>query len=1032
MKTLNNHNLLESRAISAIVNSSSKKRRTYKIWLSLIIMILLPSFLNVSIFGQSLTILNFPRPYSGVKPVTGERPLLVVLLEPNETKGRTQINMYALKQNGHMSQSILGITSSGELTGWSKKPHEIPMPQTHTFKSAPAILDSPDGNLQSVFALGVDGYIYQTYHSRIAAVGDWSNWTSWNPISPTMKFKSAPAAINSPDGKRARIFALGQDDFLYEINYIRGPGSHWDSWTKVPGVQKFQGTPAVINTPTGNLSSIFALGQNGYIYQILGKPNKKEWYSWSSLATTQQFKSAPAVINSPDGKYLSVYALGQDAYYYKLTYARGPGNHWDSWTKVPGTQKFQSAPAVSYAPDGSFFSIYGLGQDSYMYECLRTNGRWGSWFKVMESYQFQSAPAVTQRLLHIKTPNYYRDMIFGTTNSVRGYYLENSYGKFTFKEAYITPWLKAQDDPTTPGWDESSYEFMHQYPDLTRKSGWLIQQVEKMTSFRFKNYDTNGDGRVTEEELCILWIYSGGGDARGRGIIPSPVPVPSLSTGVDPGILVRGGAGMSMPTVARVLAYQALGLSDLHNDLDVTEMGIASNDRIYTWYKNGTVSIGTSWDLDNYWEPYNYSLPPGKKAEDIVGMGIAKSNDHIYIWYKDGTVTSGASYDLDRYKPPYTYSLPSGKTPDDIVGMGIASNDHIYVWYKDGTVSSGTSADLDAYYAPYNYSLPPTKTPDDILSMGISANNHIYVWYKDGMVSSGTSWDLDRYRAPYMYSLPPDHYPGPGKWSLMADQAEGSHLDPWSKMKLGWLNPAVVKQSGLQYVRDIEKYPEAYILYNPTHGSKEYFIVENRWPGNSYEYLHQGPGIAVWHINENYENQENWARKTIHLLRAGGLSASDDRALWNSCASYLGYPLTPTSWPTNTKWSNGTSSGISISYFPCASSGGYIYVNLPNVFYPRLAPEVDTLSSVSLEMNVYPNPFTSSTTIEYQLPEKTEVSISIRNTMGQIVAQPVQKEPKEAGRHELLFEAQGLTRGIYFCILTIGEEQITKKLILSN
>ena len=70
-------------------------------------------------------------------------------------------------------------------------------------------------------------------------------------------------------------------------------------------------------------------------------------------------------------------------------------------------------------------------------------------------------------------------------------------------------------------------------------------------------------------------------------------------------------------------------------------------------------------------------------------MGIAGSNDHIYVWYKDGTVSSGSSRDLDKYKAPYAYTLPKGKSPQDIVGMGIAgSNDHIYVWYK---VSSGSS-----------------------------------------------------------------------------------------------------------------------------------------------------------------------------------------------------------------------------------------------------------------------------------------------------------------------------------------------------
>jgi filamentous hemagglutinin family protein len=146
------------------------------------------------------------------------------------------------------------------------------------------------------------------------------------------------------------------------------------------------------------------------------------------------------------------------------------------------------------------------------------------------------------------------------------------------------------------------------------------------------------------------------------------------------------------------------------------------------------------------------SVPTGKTPNDIVSMGIA-SDDHVYVWYKDGTVSSGTSNDLYKHRGSYKYSLPTGKTPNDIVSMGIASDDHVYVWYKDGTVSSGTSDDLDNYRPLYKYSLPAGKTPNDIVSMDIASDDHVYVWYKDGTVSSGTSNNLDNYRAPYNYSF---------------------------------------------------------------------------------------------------------------------------------------------------------------------------------------------------------------------------------------------------------------------------------------
>ncbi len=186
------------------------------------------------------------------------------------------------------------------------------------------------------------------------------------------------------------------------------------------------------------------------------------------------------------------------------------------------------------------------------------------------------------------------------------------------------------------------------------------------------------------------------------------------------------------------------------------------------------VSSGISSKLDYYSSPYTFYLVDQHQVminpNDIVGMGIAGSNDHVYVWYKDGTVSSGSSSNLTKYRNPYKFTLPpKGSvvamegitqpvyTPQDIVGMGIAgSNDHVYVWYADGFVSAGNSSNLAAYRKPYRYVLPDGKKPDDIVGMGIAgSDDHVYVWYKDGTVSAGNSWDLAAYRKPYNYSLPP-------------------------------------------------------------------------------------------------------------------------------------------------------------------------------------------------------------------------------------------------------------------------------------
>ncbi|WP_437933303.1 M12 family metallopeptidase [Sorangium sp. So ce341] len=184
----------------------------------------------------------------------------------------------------------------------------------------------------------------------------------------------------------------------------------------------------------------------------------------------------------------------------------------------------------------------------------------------------------------------------------------------------------------------------------------------------------------------------------------------------------------------------------------VVDMAIASNDWIYTWWNDGTVTAGASNDLERHLSRYEYELPPGYSISDIAGIGIAKSNNHVYVWYKDGKVSSGTSADFDAYLAPYSYTLPSGYTPADIIAVDIASNDHVYVWYANGKASSGTSADLDKHIAPYSFTVAAGRTIGQILGIGFAANDWLYAWYTTGQASAGNSANFDAHLALYPFA----------------------------------------------------------------------------------------------------------------------------------------------------------------------------------------------------------------------------------------------------------------------------------------
>ncbi len=84
--------------------------------------------------------------------------------------------------------------------------------------------------------------------------------------------------------------------------------------------------------------------------------------------------------------------------------------------------------------------------------------------------------------------------------------------------------------------------------------------------------------------------------------------------------------------------------------------------------------------------------------------------------------------------------------------------------------------------------------------------------------------------------------------------------------------------------------------------------------------------------------------------------------------------------------------------------------------------------STSLVQN-YPNPFNPSTTIKYELPTSSMVRLSVYDILGREVSVPV-NERRDAGVHEVKFDASGLSSGVYLYRIEVGSFVETKKLIL--
>ena len=341
-------------------------------------------------------------------------------------------------------------------------------------------------------------------------------------------------------------------------------------------------------------------------------------------------------------------------------------------------------------------------------------------------------------------------------------------------------------------------------------------------------------------------------------------------------------------------------------------------------------------------------------------------------------------YEDDTYKMWFT----SGEWE-----IGYAESDDGYSWeiHQSRVIIAGTENDWD-----YRKNAGVVLRIYDTLRMwytGIysdwSAFSLGYAWSLDGI-----SWQLNEEPVLEGASFPVMHYVGTtfhmyytSGWNEDIDYATSEDGFTWVKSTE---NNPVIERGAPGTWNDEWVTPGGLIMNNDT---LHMFFDGRDGTTNNY-YKRTGYAWSVdfinWTVNDDYVFDVVAGGWESEGVGAGTILFEDDKyKMW-----YTG---------------DDTSTGAAI---------GYAEIEIISSVYE---------SNIVKEVSTHPNPFTTSTTIAYELQQPSTVQITIYDYLGKQLE--VIQQNQSAGKQQVVWNAEGLPNGVYYCVLKTETGVQTLKMI---
>ena len=175
-----------------------------------------------------------------------------------------------------------------------------------------------------------------------------------------------------------------------------------------------------------------------------------------------------------------------------------------------------------------------------------------------------------------------------------------------------------------------------------------------------------------------------------------------------------------------------------------------------------------------------------------------------------------------------------------------------------------------------------------------------------------------------------------GSFDILGPTCGAPRFDFWlpntyNELHWGWTTPTVVSHDGYYNVSP----GSPYLLYDPTRGTNDYFLVENREAG-TYDAQRSDSGLVIWQVQDN---QWGTARGAFELMRPGTSTPTPNNYGGSSTDAWdAGDIATPQRAMTG-PWADGTPAKVAVRAI--GNSGGvmrtYFDVRGPGVLVDTYA-----------------------------------------------------------------------------------------------